>query len=268
MKNVALYVAIALMCLLILYSFVDMQTKSLEGMSEIKLDSSTTGDRQRNNGGRRSNNGGRSSTKVPKVPKYAMPDISSPQFNDTRPSKRVKVPNVEKYVMSDISIPQIPSNTPYDEETINQDYNQTPSLQVVPAPVPVPVPVPVPDRIESTIKPVLSNSDLEFQPYTPYIKTNGETSFSANPVYGPKKKGIKKVLADSVPKEYKEYSSMENNPLYLSTVNSANISVLKRQFDDVLAFKSNLEKTNERIDSIKTRIDDISGGMNLTSNKI
>ena len=153
MKNVGLYVAITLMCLLILYSFVDMRTKNLEGLI------------------------GTDTTIMP------FPSISGLQ-----------------------------------------------SLE------------PSTDSM---------NPESDYQPVT-------------NPIEADKTKNvcINNELHGSVP-EYTEYSSMEKNPLYLSTVNSANIEVLKRQFDDVLAFKNDLAETNSRIDNMNTRINDISGGTKL-----
>ena len=160
MKNVGLYVAITLMCLLILYSFVDMRTKNLEGL--IGTDTNTTSQ-----------------------PSTIMPFPSNSGLQSLEPS--------------------------------------TDSM----------------------------NPESDYQPVT-------------NPIEADKTKNvcINNELHGSVP-EYTEYSSMEKNPLYLSTVNSANIAVLKRQFDDVLAFKNDLAETNSRIDNMNTRINDISGGTKL-----
>lgn len=182
MKNVGLYVAITLMCLLILYSFVDMRTKNLEGLI---------------------------STNIKDLPKQ-----------------------------------QVPS-----EEVIGG----MPNLQ---NPTPQP----------STIMPFPSNSGLQsFEPSTDSMKPESDYQPVTNPIEADKTKnvGINKELHGSAPEEYTEYSSMEKNPLYLSTVNSANIAVLKRQFDDVLAFKTDLAETNSRIDNMNTRINDISSGTKL-----
>ena len=183
MKNVALYVAIALMCLLILYSFVDMRTKNLEGFK------------------------------------------------------------------------------------IKKDVSQLHSEEVIGGMPTLPIQNPQP----STIMPFPSNSGLQsFEPSTDSMKPESDYQPLTKPIEADKTKnvGINKELHGSAPEEYTEYSSMEKNPLYLSTVNSANIAVLKRQFDDVLAFKTDLAETNSRIDNMNTRINDISGGTKLNSNKL
>ena len=171
MKNVGLYVAITLMCLLILYSFVDMRTKNLEGF------------------------------------------INKKEYKKLIKDKKV-----------------------------------------------------VPKPQSSTIMPFPSNSGLQsFEHSTDSMKPESDYQPVTNPIEADKTKnvGINKELQGSAPEEYTEYSSMEKNPLYLSTVNSANIAVLKRQFDDVLAFKTDLAETNSRIDDMNTRINDISGGTKL-----
>lgn len=182
MKNVGLYVAITLMCLLILYSFVDMRTKNLEGLI---------------------------SRNIKALPKQQLPS----------------------------------------EKVIGE-------IQTLPNPTSQP----------STIMPFPSNSGLQsFEPSIDSMNPESDYQPVTTPIKAEKTKnvGINNELRGSVPEEYTGYSSMEKNPLYLSTVNSANIAVLKRQFDDVLAFKNDLAETNSRIDNMNTRINDISGGTKL-----
>ena len=69
--------------------------------------------------------------------------------------------------------------------------------------------------------------------------------------------------------EYKEDPNLSKNPLYLATLNAANISYLKSKIDEVLLIRNELNETKGKVENNTILIKNINDSMkNLTTSLV
>lgn len=61
---------------------------------------------------------------------------------------------------------------------------------------------------------------------------------------------------------------LSNDPIYLATLNAANISYLKEQIDDIIQMKSSYQKLSQQVDSNSTNIQALNQALASTKNDI
>ena len=70
------------------------------------------------------------------------------------------------------------------------------------------------------------------------------------------------------PLEYKEDPEMSKNPLYIATVNSANISYLKGKIDEIISIRNELNETKNNVEINTNSIKNISDSMKELKSKL
>lgn len=70
------------------------------------------------------------------------------------------------------------------------------------------------------------------------------------------------------PLEYKEDPEMTKSPLYLATVNSANISYLKGKIDEIISIRNELNETKNNVEINTNSIKTISDSMKELKSKL